>query len=170
MEPRFAIDGPEWSLSFQRRVGAANRGALPYVQLESPSDRMRVLVPLRAGEALWIAFMADPAFAVEGWAGDDPLRVEQLSKANDGSVLQALDAVLRRDRLLPLDAASIECVEDRNQIGDDVLTIVVKNLLQGAVQRIAIVPATPELYEALSGLAAPAPTTEREGYRGWRLP
>jgi hypothetical protein len=170
MEPQFAIAGPGWNVSFQRRVGAANRGALPFVALDSPSDRARVLVPLRAGEALWIAVMADPAIVVDGHAGEDSLRVVELSQANDGSVLRALDAVLRLNRSLPLDSASIECADDRNKIGEDPLTIVLKNPLQGTVQWIAIVPATPGIYEALSGLPAPRPSTERDEYGGWRLP
>jgi hypothetical protein len=131
---------------------------------------MRVLVPLRAGEALWIAVMADRAIVVDGRAGKDPLRVEKLSQAKDGSALHALDAVFRFDRPLPLDTASIACADDRNKIGDDVLTIVLQDPPQGTTQRIAIVPARPALYEAVSGLPAPAPTTEQDQYRGWRLP
>jgi hypothetical protein len=170
MKPQFAIAGPGWDLSFQRRVGTANRGALPFVGLDSLSDRTRVLVPLRAGEALWIAVMADPAIVVDGHAGEDPLRVVRLSQANDGSVLQALDAVLRLDRWLPLNSATVEWADNRTKIVDDPLTVVLKNPLQGTVQWIAIVPATPGIYEALSDLPAPRPSTERDEYRGWRLP
>jgi hypothetical protein len=131
---------------------------------------MHVLVPLRVGEALWIAVMADPAIVVDGHAGDDPLRVVRLSQANDGNVLHMLDAVLRFGQSLPLDPASVECADDRTKIGCNPLTIVLKNPLQGMFQRIAIVPAKPEIYEAFSGLPAPRPSAEQDEYRGWRLP
>lgn len=170
MEPQFAIDAPDWNVSFQRRAGAANRGAIPYVPLSSSKDRKRVMVPLGAGEALWIAVMAGPATVVEGHAGDDPLRVEQLSERKDGGVLLALDKVTRHGRSLPLDAAAIECVDDRARIESDALTIVLKNPRSGTTQQIGIVAATPRLYEAVSSWPAPAPTTERDEYRGWRLP
>jgi hypothetical protein len=170
MEPQFAIDAPDWNVSFQRRVGAANRGAIPYVPLYSSKGLKRVMVPLGAGEALWIAVMAGPAILVEGHAGDDPLRVEQLSQSKDGGVLLALDMVTRHGRPFPLDAASIEYVDDRARIESDALTIVLKNSRSGMIQRIGIVAATPRLYEAVSSLPAPAPTTERDEYQGWRLP
>jgi hypothetical protein len=170
MQPKFAIDGPGWNLSFQRRVGSANRGAIPYVALDSPATRKRVLVPIRAGEALWIAVMAAAAILVEGRGGDRPLRVESLAQAKDGSVLRMLDAVYDQDRWMPIDNASVSCADGRNAIGDDSLTIFLKDPLDATAQRIGIVPATPELYEALSGLPAPVPTTERDEYSGWRLP
>ena len=170
MEPRFAIDGPDWQVSFQRRVGAANRGAIPYAPLDSSKDRMRIMVPLGADEALWIAVMAGPSTVVEGFAGIDPLRIEELSRKKDGRVLLALAAMTRRGRRLPLDAASIECVDNRDLIGGDTLTIVLRDQRPGAVHQIGIVAATPRLYEVLSNLPAPAPTTERDEYRGWRLP
>lgn len=170
MQPRFAIDGPGWSLSFQRRVGSANRGAVPYVALDSPAAATRVLVPIRSDEALWIAVMAGAAILVEGRAGDRPLRVETLAPAKDGSVLHRLDAVYDQDRWMPIDKASVPCADDRSGIGEDPLTIFLKNSPDAAAQRIAIVPAIPELYETLSGLPAPAPTTERDEYSGWRLP
>ena len=112
----------------------------------------------------------DPAIVVDGHAGDDPLRVVRLSQANDGNVLHMLDAVLRFGQSLPLDPASVECADDRTKIGCNPLTIVLKNPLQGMFQRIAIVPAKPEIYEACSGLPAPRPSTEQDEYRGWRLP
>jgi hypothetical protein len=172
MQPKFAVDGAGWSVSFQRRVGAANRGAIPWVALDSPSGRMRVLIPLRAGEALWIAVLSAPAVVVEGHAGDRPLRVEQLPPTRDGNVLQMLDSVLVSNRWVPIDAASILCADDRNALGDDhdQLTIRLKNPPRTEDQWIAVVPATPSLYETLSGLSAPGPTSEEDGYRGWRLP
>jgi hypothetical protein len=170
MQPKFAIDGPGWSLSFQRRVGSANRGAIPYLALDASAAENRVLVPIRAGEALWIAVMAGAAILVEGRAGDRPLRVKTLAPAKDGSVLHMLDAVCDQDRWMPIDNASVPCADDRNGIGDDPLTIVLKNSPDATAQRVAIVPAIAELYEALSGSPAPAPTTERDEYSGWRLP
>jgi hypothetical protein len=170
VQPRFEIDGPGWNMSFQRRVGTANRGAIPYVPLDSPSDQMRVLVPLRGGEALWIAVMAESPILVEGRAGDRLLRVEKLSAGNGESVLQMLDAILESNRWIPIDTASIGSAKDRDAIGDGPLTVILKNPVSATAQRIAIVPATPALYRALSGLPAPGPTTERDEYGGWRLP
>jgi hypothetical protein len=170
MQPRFAIDGPGWSLSLQRRVGSANRGAIPHVALDSSAAGKRVLVPIRADEALWIAVMAGAAILVEGRAGDRPLRVETLAPAKDGSVLHMLDAVYDQDRWIPIDNASVSCADDRSGIGEDPVTVFLKKTLKATAQRIAIVPAIPELYETLSGLPAPAPTTERDEYSGWRLP
>ena len=170
MEPRLAIDGPGWSVSFQRRVGAANRGVLPFVRLDAPSDQVRVLVPLRDDEALWMAVIADPEIAVHGRAGREPLRVERWAPAKDGSIMHALDAVLRADRPLPLDAASIDLADVSAAINTDVLTLLLEGPTQAATWQISIVPVTPRLYEALSGCTAPAPTTERDEYRGWRLP
>jgi hypothetical protein len=140
------------------------------VRVDSLSDQIRVLVPLRACEAIWLAVMAEPEIAVHGRAGKEPLRVETWPLASDGSVMHALDAVLRFDRPLPLDVASIEIADDAKSIEDDVLTLVLESRLQATLQRIAIIPATPRLYEAVSGLTAPGPTTERDEYGGWLLP
>jgi hypothetical protein len=169
MQPQFAIDGPDWSVSFQRRVGAADRGALPYFALDSSPDRMRVLVPLRTGEALWIAVMAGPAVVIEGRAGDRPLRVEKFSLANDGRALQMFDAILDADRWIPIDAVSVSCADDPAATGDP-LTLSLERPLQSQRRWITIVPATPALYERLSGLPAPAPSTEQDEYQGWLLP
>jgi hypothetical protein len=128
------------------------------------------MVPLRVGEALWIAIMTETTIAVDGRAGKRPLRAKLVSGGADGEILQALDAVLSSDEWVPLDGESIQCAEHRDEIGVDPLTILLKNPLEGTAQEIEIVPAAPALYEALSGLAAPGPTTERDEYRGWRLP
>jgi hypothetical protein len=170
MQPRFAIDGPGWSVSFQRRIGAANRGALPFVQLGSPSDRIRVLVPLREGEALWIAVMAGPTVAVRGYAGQDALGLKTWPPAKDGSALRALDCVLRLGRSLPLDAASIDIADNSAAIEIDALMLSLEETPGGPIRRIVVVPATPGFYQAFTGLPAPDPTTERDEYRGWRLP
>lgn len=157
-------------MSFQRRVGSANRGAIPYAVLDAPAGGKRVLIPIRAGEALWIAITAEAAILVEGRAGTRPLRLQTVAPVKDGSILQMLDAVCDQGRWMPIDKASVSCSEDSNGIGDDPLTIFLKNPVDALAQRVAIVPATPELYETLSGLPAPAPTTERDEYSGWRLP
>jgi hypothetical protein len=170
VQPKFEIDGPGWSMSFQRRVGTANRGAIPHVRLDQSSDRMRVLVPLRGDEALWIAVIAGSRILVEGRAGDRPVRIEKLSAGNDDSVLQMLNAVLESDTWIPIDTTSIAVADDREAIGDGPLTVILKDPLGATVQRIEIVPATPSLYSALSGLPAPGPTTAQEEYGKWRLP
>jgi hypothetical protein len=157
-------------MSFQRRVGTANRGAIPFVPLDPPSDQIRVLVPLRAGEALWIAVLTGSPILVEGRASDRLLRVEKLSAGNGESVLQILDAIFDSNQWIPIDTTSIGSADDRDAIGDGPLTVTLKNPLATTAQRIAIFPATPALYSSLSGLPAPDPTTERDQYGGWRLP
>jgi len=69
-----------------------------------------------------------------------------------------------------LNAASIDIADNSGSIGIDALTLFLEKKSEGIIQRIAIVPASPALYQALSGLPAPEPTTERDEYRGWRLP
>ena len=170
MQPRFAIDGAGWSVSFQRRVGAANRGAIPCVQFDSPADRTRVLVPLRAGEALWIAVLAPPVIVAAGIAGDRPLRVVNLSPANEASGLRMLDAVLCSHQWMPIDLTSIACIDDRDAIGDGALKLVLRDPPAATAHQIEIILATPALYSALSGLPAPRATTEQDGFGGWRLP
>jgi hypothetical protein len=167
-QPKFSIDGPGWNMSFQRRVGTANRGAIPYVPFDSLSGRNRVLVPLRGGEALWIAVVTDLPIIVEGHAGDRPLRVEKLPAGSHNN-LQMLNAVLDKNQWMPIDTTSIAAADNPDAIGD-ALTVTVSHPLSAAAQRIAIVPATPALYSALSRLPAPKATTEHDGYGGWRLP
>lgn len=169
MEPRLAIDGPGWSVSFQRRVAAANRGALPYVPLDSAADRIRLLVPLRSDEALWIAVMAEPSIAVEGRAGASPLRALNLSDTSDGRALIALDAIGRDDQWLPIDATSIAIADDIAATATDAITLTLSQPNHVA-RRIGIVAATSALYESRGGLPAPRPTTEQDQFRGWRLP
>lgn len=170
MSQMLAIDGLGWSMSFQRRVGTANRGVIPCVSLDSPSDRMRVLVPLRPGEALWIAVTAGPAILVSGTAGDRALRVETVSLGNDESVLVMLDAVFESNQWTPIDANSVRWADHREAIAGDPLAIVLTNPVAATTQRIAIVPATAALYQAISGFPAPGDTTQQDEYRGWRLP
>src|SRR4051812_29958009 len=126
MQPKFEFDGPGWSLSFQRRVGSANRGAIPYVALQSSSAGKRLLVPIRADEALWIAAMAEAAVLVEGRAGDRPLRAATLAPAKDGSVLHMLDAVRDQGRWVPIDKASVPYADDGSGMRDDPLTVFLK--------------------------------------------
>src|SRR3954447_2583872 len=169
MQPQFAIEGAGWSVSFQRRVGGADRGALPYFALDPSSHRMRIVVPLRPGEALWIAVMAGPAVSIEARAGDRPLRMQKFSPAEDGTGLQMFDAVFAADRWIPIDAASVSCADDPGATGEP-LTLTLKDRLQSENRWIAIIPATPALYERLSGLPAPDPSTEQDEYQGWLLP
>jgi len=155
-------------MSFQRRVGSANRGAIPYVEFDTSFGWSRVLIPLRVGEALWVAVVTELQIIVEGHAGERPLGVEKLPAGNQEN-LQMLGAVLDQGRWLPIDTNSVVVADDPDTIGDG-LTVVVSNSLTAATQRIAIAPVTPALYSELSGLPAPEITTERDGYGGWRLP
>jgi hypothetical protein len=169
MQPQYAIDGTGWSVSFQRRVGAANRGALPFAPLGEHDGGTRVAVPLREGEALWIAVITDAGLAVTGRAGDDPLHVEAVAPGKDGGGLRVLDAVLRQGRPLPLGRASLACAQRPDEINADTLAVEIADASQ-RVDRIAIVLVTPELYTELTGLPPPPPSTDKDEYGGWRLP
>lgn len=168
-QSRFAIDGSGWTMSFQRRVGSANRGAIPYAPLDSQPEETRVLIPLRDGEALWIAILADSQIIVEGLAGDRPLRVETLP-AHQRENLKMLNAVLDQNRWLPIDTRSVACATDHRDATGHQLTVVVSQPATFVTQTIAIVLATPVLYSEISRLPAPDATTERDQYGGWRLP
>ena len=155
-------------MSFQRRVGTANRGSIPCVPLDSCSDRMRVLVPLRDGEALWVALLADAPITLEGRAGTRPLRVGTLP-AGQNQNLQMIDAVFESDRWMPIGTASVTVVDDHDA-KQEALSIAISDPRAATTERIAIVAVTPALYGVVSGLPAPEPTTERDQYAGWRLP
>jgi hypothetical protein len=168
-QPGFSIDGVGWKMSFQRRVGKANRGAIPYLAVETPPEALQVLVPLRGGEALWIAVLTDDLhIIVEGYAGDRPRRVEKLP-AGSHQNLHMINAVLDKNLWIPIDTNAITAADNRDTIGDG-LAVVISHPVDATAQRIAIFAATPELYSALGGLPAPEPTTERDEYGGWRLP
>lgn len=169
MDALYAIGGAGWTMSFQRRVGAANRGALPCVRLGESADRLRVLVPLHKAESLWIAVLAEASIAVSGRAGDDPLRVAEISGRRDARTLYGFDAVIRAGEELPLDAVTLDIVDDDAELKFDALTVTFQ---AGDIvaARIGIVVATPRLYASVSGLPPPPPSSAADQYGGWRLP
>lgn len=154
MQSTHAIEGAGWSVSFQRRVGAANRGALPIATLESSPDRVRVAVPLRTGEALWVAVIAAPSAAISVRMGTATL---------DGATTSA-----GKDTMHRFDAEALGVADARRDVAADSLTITLETP-DGTV-RIGAIAVTPQLYEELSGEPAPRPTTEDDQYGGWRLP
>lgn len=168
MRPEFAVEGHGWNISFQRRVGKSNRGALPCLPLAPAPDRLRVLVPLAEGEAFWIAVLAEPGIVVQGHAGPHQLRVVVVSQGIGQRVLRAIDGMLLGACWAPLDASSIARAGHRDEVGIDGLTIRLES--DGWSQQVAVVPATPALYESLSGFPMPHAASEEESYRGWRLP
>ena len=64
-KPLFEFAADAWRLSFQRRVGEGvdrNRGSLPFHLITTDDLTVRILVPLPAGEALWIAWNLNRGF------------------------------------------------------------------------------------------------------------
>jgi hypothetical protein len=166
MRPETAVAGHGWNVSFQRRVGKDNLGALPCLLLSPASDRLRVLVPLRDGEALWVAVLAEPTITLEGYAGPYRLRASVVSQSIGHQSLLALDGILVGERWAPLDATSLPRASCRNEIDIDGLTIRLGS--DSWSQELAVVLATPALYESVSGF--PLPQATFDSYGGWRLP
>lgn len=155
-------------MSFQRRVGRANRGALPYFRLGGSPDEVRVLVPLRETESLWVGVMRQADIAVSGQAGHDLLRIENISGKH--GVLCILDGVIRSGESLPLAAATLEIVDDEARLNQDTMTILLAEAGNPLATHVGIIVAAPRIYAKLSGLPSPPPTSDADQYGGWRLP
>jgi hypothetical protein len=168
MGPKFAVEGHGWSASFQRRIGTSNRGALPCFVLLSVSDCSRVLVPVRDGEALWVAILGASDIKLDGRAGSYQLRTNIVSQDIGQQTLCMLDAIRLTDASVPIDSASIPRAASRDELETDGLTIHLER--EGWTHELSVVLATPMLYESLSGFPLPQPTSEQDAYRGWRLP
>jgi hypothetical protein len=163
---------PDWRLSFQRRKDVvSNRGALPFHRLSSGGDALRLLVPLPAGEALWIAWMIKPQVIVSGAdASGNAMRIRPVSRSRDGWGLFAADALERPDGLHNLDGNSFALASTRKLLGDNHLRFVLHGERGEALTSVGVVLATPALYARLSGQPAPSPSAPGDAYRGWRLP
>jgi hypothetical protein len=171
---RFEIVTPDWQLSFQRHVGVgvgSNRGALPYFRLRSVDGRLRVLVPLPAGEALWIAWMLRPGGTVSGSDADgNALHIAPVTQSGERWSLFAADALEHAEGRRSLDSNSFALARTRKAVAQDHLRFEVQGKDAETLHSVGIVLATPALYARLSGQPAPSPSAPSEAYTGWRLP
>jgi hypothetical protein len=149
----------------------SNRGALPYHRLSSGEDALRLLVPLPAGEALWVAWMLKPQLTVSGAdASGNAVRITPVSRLPDGWCLFGADALERPDGLHDLDANSFALASTGKRPADDHLGFVLHGEGGEKPTSVGVVLATPALYARLSGRPAPARSAPGDAYRGWRLP
>jgi hypothetical protein len=148
----------------------SNRGALPFHQLSKDEGALRVLVPLPADEALWVAWTVKPGFSVSGFAAANiALRITPVSQSRNHGSLLAADALLGPDGPRALDASSLAVARTRRALSRDHLQFDVLSDRKRVVGRMGIVVATPALYARLSGLPPPSPSTPSDAYGGWRL-
>jgi hypothetical protein len=168
----FAAD--TWRLSFQRRVGEGvdrNRGSLPFHLITTDDLTVRILVPLPAGEGLWIAWNLKPGLRVTGRTRDNAsVRIVPLTNSMTDWSLYSADAVLGRGDAGTTDADSFQPIDTEAQLEIDHLVFEVLDEGGATLNRVAIVIGTPSLYAHLAGLAAPVPSTPADAYGGWRLP
>jgi hypothetical protein len=171
---RFEIVAPDWRLSFQRRVGAgvgSNRGALPCYRLNGRKGTWRFLIPVLAGEALWLAWMVKPGVTVSAAdANGIPLHIARVTQPPEGWSLFAIDELEHPDGRCSLDADAFAIARTRTAIAQDHLRLEVRREDGATLQHIGIALATPALYARVSGQPAPSPSTPGEAYTGWRLP
>lgn len=171
---RFEIVAPDWRLSFQRRVGVgagSNRGALPYYRLRSADRRLRVLVPLPAGEALWIAWMLRPGGTVSGSDADgNAVRIAPVTPSGERWSLFAADALEHPEGRRSLDSDSFALARTEKAVARDHLRFEVRGKDPETLHSVGVVLATPALYARLSGQPAPSPSAPSDAYTGYRLP
>jgi hypothetical protein len=170
--PLFELTGNGWRVSFQRRVGSgigANRGALPCHKLRGDDRSACVLVPLLPGEALWVGWTVEPRLRVEGELATGQ-RVCIHPVASAGGTLFSADAFHTDAGPRPIDAQSVSPAFLPEQQLEPQLRFVVTDACGRDVLRLGVVLVTPQLYELVSGRAAPSPTTAEDAYKGWRLP
>jgi hypothetical protein len=161
-------------MSFQRRVGTGvdrNRGALPFHQIGNDDRPLRILVPLPAGEALWISWTLKPGLRVAGHTRDDiAVEITPMTNSTTRWNYWSADALKTPDMASDIDENSFAPIRTKRQIEKDHFLFEVFSESGDLLNRIAIVIATPALYARLSGSPAPLPTVPADAYGGWRLP
>ena len=161
-------------MSFQRRVGTGvdrNRGALPFHQIGNDDRPLRILVPLPAGEALWISWTLKPGLRVARHTRDDiAVEITPMTNSTTRWNYWSADALKTPDMASDIDENSFAPIRTKRQIEKDHFLFEVFSESGDVLNRIAIVIATPALYARLSGSPAPLPTVPADAYGGWRLP
>jgi len=129
-----------------------------------------VLVPLRPGEALWIAISlrADINVAAAAANGSE-VRLSTLSTASHETLLAA-DALITAGEPRAIDAHQIVLAAARAGTTEDHLRLRFTTKAGHSAGELGVVLGIPALYESLSGLLAPQETTPDDAYRGWHLP
>lgn len=161
-------------MSFQRRVGRGvdrNRGALPFHQTSSDDRLLRILVPLPAGEALWISWALKPGVRVAGRTRDDiAVRIAPVTNSLTRWSFWSADALEMPGVVSDIDENSVVPIRTKKQLKNYHLMFDVFGESGDKLNRVGIVVATPALYARLSGLPAPLPSVAADAYGGWRLP
>jgi hypothetical protein len=161
-------------MSFQRRVGTGvdrNRGSLPFHQIGNDDRPLRILVPLPAGEALWISWTLKPGLRVAGHTRDDiAVRVAPVTDSITRWNFWSADVLETPNVASDIDENAFAPIRTKKQIEKDHLLFEVFGESGDVLNRIAIVIATPALYARLSGSPAPLPSVPSDAYGGWRLP
>jgi hypothetical protein len=130
----------------------------------------RVLVPLRPGEALWVAISLLPNISLAATAvNGSEVRVVILTAARCETILVA-DALVVTDKARPIDETQIALATTRAAIAQDHLTFRLTTKAGHMAGQLGVVFGTPALYESISGLSAPQATSADDAYGGWRLP
>ena len=149
----------------------SNRGALPYYRLSHEGEALRLLVPLPAGEALWIAWMLKPGLSISGSDRNGlSVRIAPVTQSPERWRLFAADAVEHPGGTRGLGPDSLAPVSTRKALGRDQLRFAVRCEDGELLNTVGIVVATPALYARLSGQPAPPRSTASDAYTGWRLP
>jgi hypothetical protein len=172
---QFEIRGPDWQVSFQRRVFDANdtvrspnRGALPYFLKGAPPEERLIVVPLFDEEELWVAVTCGRLDAVSGKTADgDLLRVSEVCVVAPQAVLMSIDAVWRMGRAYAIDHNSVTIAHSARKLRT---TLVVTITAEHGTETLRIALASPRLYAQVSGRPAPQPSVPEHAYAGWRLP
>ena len=148
-----------------------NRGVLPWHRIGRGRRCVRVLVPLAAGESLWVGWMVRAGVQVSGRsAAGQAVHVHPVTQPQDGWTLLMADSLATDAGSRPLDAESLPPASSPEQRGESHLCFTVTDASDREIGRVGVTLATPQLYQALSGRAPPPPTTADDAYKGWRLP
>ena len=98
----------------------SNRGSLPLHLLSKDEGTVRVLVPLPANEALWIAWNLEPGLRVTGRTRDNAsVRIVPLTNSMTDWSLYSADAVQGRGGAGTTDANSFQPIDTEAQLEID---------------------------------------------------
>lgn len=129
-----------------------------------------MLVPFLPGETVWIAFLVPLGARLTGSAADGAaVRIAPVSEPHGDLALLAAEAVESPAGPLAFDARAMDPATTPAALADDHLTFTIDGP-DGVASRLAVVFATPALFEAVTGWPAPGPTAAQDAYGGWRLP
>jgi hypothetical protein len=129
-----------------------------------------VLVPLRPGEALWIAIsLTADIYVTAAAANGSEVRLSTLSTASYETLLAA-DALITAGEPRAIDDHEIVLAATHAGSAEDHLRLRFITKAGHSAGELGVVLGTPALYESLSGLMAPQETTPDDAYRGWHLP